>query len=626
MGSHTEHYRSTYPKLKPMSNGWDGLVNTFGNGVGSHNKPLVSRMAKEMLPGLWSFSSTFREFVSELSYSLNDALPVDLNAKGFTHTGVHATWDRLRTCPGYMMNPMSYTLMNNEGYRQSLKLKPGYTPVQRQIAENVWRIIWSQITTASVKITKKSAGGAPRNTSDHVWKHDFAMFVYEKENFEKILAAIQKRDWELLANEFEILFMMYIQKRDQVDTPGKARVVHSKEYALSNGKLGTEDNADKSVVIDGELWDDWSATRARVVHAGPWALNCMLSIVSSTTMKAMFHRFPEVFHINTAEQVTSVVNGNYIFCGDVTEYDRSMSQDALEVCFNTCGEFWDPRLADMARLLMYSAYYARPLDMAGTRGIYMGDPRKMGHTVIAGNRSGHAWTSLIAKVNKVIETLSVFEAMGLPVVGNELRYLEAKGAINLVNNGDDEIVYTPDEALMSKFETMRVNPDVGHYVVKREDGAVFSGMILRLDPDKPLHYIPTPRLHTVFEKIYCNERSIGGIMRPHWYIGVQERVNGADVHPAGSAAMEIHFRLYRDILQPKIGSLQNILTDAMESAKFSYASLSEKDRAVLDDPDKMYYKYTEDEIDPDVLAEVVQNIKFDSFEHIVKSSYKGYVH
>nr|WKV33398.1 MAG: RNA-dependent RNA polymerase [Riboviria sp.] len=343
-------------------------------------------------------------------------------------------------------------------------------------------------------------------------------------------------------------------------------------------------------------------------------------------MKSMFERYPKVFHINTPDQLVGVVNGNHIFCGDVTEYDRSMSKDALDVCFDSAAEFWDPRMVKMARLLMYASYYARPLELDGDRGTWFGNPALLGEQCIAGNRSGHAWTSLIAKGNKVIETLCVFHAMGLNVIGREETFLKAEGPINLINNGDDEVVYTPDESLMNTFEQFRQDKNVGHYLVKREDGAVFSGMMLRKDPDRPLHYIPTPRLHTAFERIYCNERSIGGVMRPRWYIGITERINARDAHPMGGIAWDIHNRLYRDLLEPRFGSIGNILLRAAEGDTVSYSELTAIEREVLESPDKVYYKFTDDQIRKEIMDEIVTKVPVAKFEHIITHHYSGSVH
>jgi hypothetical protein len=617
-------YIEKYGTLHTMA-GPNGLKYVFGNGVASHNKPLVTRAPKMVLPGVASFDPRCMNFLSKLSFTLNDKCPVQMNDDLFALNGIHASFDRLRTLAGYMMNPMSYTMLDNKDYRTSLGLRQGYTPRQKAIAQNVWRLIFSKYSPASVKITKKSTSGQRRNTSDHVWKHDFALYVYESDRFEAILQACDNGDWLKLADEFEIVFAMYIQKRDQVDTPGKPRQVFDLDYVLSGGKRGAEFDADKRVVVDGKEWSEFSATRARVVHAGPWAINCLLSIISSGTMLSLFHSYPSVFHVNTPEQIESVVNGNYVWAGDVKEYDRSMDVEAINVCHDMASEFWDPRFVNMSRMLYFSPYYARPLELTGTRGTWVGDPRNLEPQVMAGNRSGHAWTSLMAKGNKVIETLFVFDAMGLEVLNNEGLYLKGQGSIGIVNNGDDEIIYTKSVELMERFKQKRSDLTVGHYVVTREEGAVFSGNLLIPDNHAPLHYKATPRLHTGFEKIYVPERSIGGNFRPYWYIGVLERINNRSIHPLGEVAWEIHDKLFHDMLAPHFGTLHSMIVDAEQKAPFSYGALTPADREVLEDPSKLHYKFLDTEVSEGVFNEVTAKIPFEQFEHLVKRYYSGTV-
>lgn len=614
----------TYIKLPPFVKG-GSLSPAFGNGVGNHKKPLITRMGKEVLPAVYSSDSRTLNFLRALSEQLNENLPVDLDKDGFTKTGIHASFDKLRTVSGWMMNPMSYALKDNAAYRKELGLTSGYTDRQRQIATNVWDLIFKNWKPAAVKITKKSSSGPRRFTTDHEWKRDFALYVYESANFEKILKMVDSEDWLTLANEFELLWMTYIQKREQVDTPGKPRQVFDYDYVSSSGKTGYSGPADKKVVIEGRPWDDFSCTRVRLIHAGPWAINCMLSVISSGVMQAMFVNFPTVFHINTGEQIKELVDGHYIYASDVTEYDRSMSKDAISVPHDVCEKYWDPRWVKMSRKLFSSCYYARPLELGGQVGHWVGDPREWNDEFHMGNKSGHAWTSLIAKGNKVAETLFVFDAMGLNVLGNEETYLKGRGAINLVNNGDDELIYTKDAGLMSKFKELRSVREVGHYKVDKEDGVGFSGMLMRLDEHLPLVYHPTRRLHTSFEKIYCPERAIGGFMRPYWHIGVTERINMRSSHPRGDIAWGLHDKLYHEMMAPHFGTIINMLINAEQNAPVHFNSLTSEERDVLEDPDKVHYKFKDGIISDKVLNAIITKIQPEEFEHLVSIYYKGHV-
>jgi len=622
----SRQYYAKYGLMKQM-NGNSNLGLVFGNGTSTHSKPLVSREARELLTGVYSFDPRVMLFQRAFTQELDDKLPPSLDSDGVCLNGVHSGWDRMRCVAGYMSNPMSYTPLDNAFYRTELGLTPGYDSVEKTIANEFWDVIFSRYKLSHVKVPKKSTSGPRRNTSDATWKREFALFLFESSRMEAMLKCVGDSDWQTLANELEMVFMMYIQKRDQIDSVGKERIVFDLEFALSNGARGRSFPADKSVRIDGREWADFSATRARVIHAGPWVINCVLQIVSSGHMQSMFELYPSVFHTSTADQIKRLVDGNYFECGDVKEYDRSMSRDAIDVVHDSAERFWDPRIVKMSRLLYYSPYYSRPLELDGKLGTFVGDPRLMSEQVVCGNRSGHAWTSLVAKGNKCIDTLIVFYRMGLPVLGNVTTYLRSEGAINFINNGDDEIVYTADKDLLDRYKTVRYSGKAGHYHVDSEKGQGFSGLLIMREGSETLKYKPTPKVHTAFEKIYTPERSIGGHFRPYWPIGVLERVNNQDANPAGPAAWEIHNRLYRDMMAPHFGSFLSIVQNAMERVDLkTLDGLTAADRDVLENEDRIHYKYLESDISPDIYKRITSKIDGVLFAHIPKTYYGGRLH
>lgn len=617
-------YADKYPPVRRMQLG--SKRNLFGDGKGKHLTPLVTRAPKQVMPNLFSFDPQFLEFLRKLSYEINDKVPVDLSPDLFTRSGNFSTADSLRTVSGYMMNPMSYIARDNAEYRASLGLKPAYEPDERKIALNVWKILFSAYQPAPIKVNKRSNGGPPRNTHDAEWKKDYAEWILDVDNLIPMLDAYQAGDFLTIRNKYEVMPLMTVQKRDQVDTPGKVREVYDRKYAITNGREGGLHPADKKVVIEGREYEDFSATRARVVNAGPWCQNCVLSMVSTGTMKSMFTRFPKVFHVNTEDEIKSVIDGSYIYCGDVKEYDRSMSQDALDVVHEAMSEFWDERLVTFSKTLYHSAYYSRPLEMDGTKGVLVGNYEDyLNPQVRSGNRSGHAFTSLVAKGNKVVDSLIIMHHMGLNVIGNELAYLEGRGPINVVNNGDDEIVYTPESKLMGRFKTFRADPKFGHYLVSPEEGQAFSGQVLRVENFGDTVYHPSPRPLTPFQKMYCPERGIGGLFRPYWAIGFVERANARGGTPAGEAMWEIHDRLFHDMLAPKIGSFWGILATGIAESGLPFEALTRIDKEVLEDPDKIYYKYSPDEVSDEVINKITTNVPFSAFEDAVKTLYRGNV-
>lgn len=615
-------YASKYPPLPEMKAA-NGLSDAFANGSAMHNVPLVTRKSVTILPRMYSFDPRVLALQRETADELDRVLRVDVDERGFTRTGIHTTFQRLKTAAGYVMNPMSYTTVDNAEYRKELGLSPGYTPRQRAIAREVWDNVWREVKMTKVKVAKLSQGGGRRFTFDVQWKLAFCEWLLEPGNFETMLDAVDNDDWETLANRFETLYFTYYQKRLQVDSIGSKRTVFDLEYALSGGKRGKSFDADKRVIIDGVTYPDFSAMRARVVHAGPWAVNCFLQMCASPAMRALFVKFPETFHVNTKEQISSVVNGKHITCSDVKEYDRSMSWDAIDVAHESMREYFDPRIVKASLKLFTCPYYARPLSLDGRRGTWVGDPRKPGERVFAGNRSGHALTSLMAKVNKVIETLFLFDRI-YPVLGRTSAFLKGDMPMGMVNNGDDEVIWARSKIDLDAYLKLREDPANGHYLVEEEVGQGFSGLLLKKVGDT--EYDPVPRVHTTYEKMLCPERSIGGKHRAFWAIGAMARIDNVMSTDVGRESWSIFLSVYKRTMEYDFGSILDLIKEGLDQIPIDIHGLTLIDKAVLEDPDKLHYMYDDTDVSSSaVLDQVTSNVPVEQVEKFLNRYYTGHI-
>lgn len=616
-----EQYFSKYNKIRPIDN---ELKYAFGDGSNSHNNPLVTRKPVKTITGASSFDEPHLEYQRALVRELNKRFEPKFDERWFTTNGVHATFDRLLCPAGYFSNPMSYTMKDNAVYRESLGLSAGYSPRQREIAKEAWRLVFKELKLSKVKVPKMSTGGMRRFTKDVQWKLAYARWLFEPERFEAMLDAIGSDDWTYLANEFEMVFATYIQKRGQVDMPGKVREVFDLTYAETSGKKGRRFPTDKSVVIDRggskQAYPDFSALRARVVHAGPWVINCFLQTVSTCAIKSLFARYPDVFHVNTREEILRVIDGKEIWCSDVTEYDRSMSRDAIRVPHDVAEEFIDPRIVKASWRLFTSPYYSKPLDLDGKKGHWVGNPLITDDEVFAGNRSGHAWTSLVAKVNKVIDTLFIIDHM-VPVLGRVERFFLGDTHIGFINNGDDEVIWADTLEDLDEFISHRKDKAKGHYLVEAEMGMGFSGLLIKKIGER--EYDPVPKLHTPFEKMWVPERGIDTDHRKFWPIGFFARIDSLTKTDAGAEAWRVSMSLYRDIMGPHYGDLIEVLTTAQLKLGVQTEGWSDKDKAVLESPEKLSYLYDDDEISPAVVDKVTSNIPIEAVERLLSRYYTG---
>lgn len=624
-----EDYVKIYGKPEPLSNvnkdGGSPLSRIFMDGSAKHNSPLVERNPIMILPGMTSFDEDVLRFQVELCDELNKALPAKVDSDGFTPNGVHTGFDRILGVAGYMQNPMSAKTVDNTLLRETLGLRPGYNAREMEIAKLVWDIVWREAVPSKVKVPKKSAGGMRRMSHDVQWKLDYARWKTAPVRYEKFLNAVESGDVYYLANEMEIVYGTYIQKRLHLDDISKVRWANDWTYAKTGGREGGRSETDKKVVIDGVDYPRHSALRVRVIDAGPWTVNCDLQMVASSHMKSLFARFPKTFHINTSDEIKEIVDGKYVFCSDVSEYDQSMCKDAISVIFTTMRKYYREGVCASAERLYAAPYFARPLDMDGNQGLWMANPMNWKRKLNSGNRSGHAFTSLAAKVNKVIETLFIADRLYRVTPRNIEAFLKGDMPIAMINNGDDEVVYTQVASDLEHFKALRADLNMGSYVVTPELGQGFSGLLLvRPDPTK-CEYFPSAKLQTPFEKCYVPERSIGTALREFWPIGWFDRKDSLYQTDAGREAWDIHNSVYARRLEGRYGSLNGILERALQDLPILSNDLTPIEREVLADPDKLHHKYDDSDVREFVLNAVTSNIPEDYTAGWLKVNYSGHI-
>lgn len=595
--------------------------------------PVPSRRSLEMLPGVYSFDDTFLGFLRKLSHGLNDVLPVDLGRNKFVGpTGIHTGFDRLRTVTGYSSTPMSYTPVDNSRLLTELNLTSGFkTDRHRRIYDELYHLVFSNWKPTSVKAAKHSNFGFPMAFMfDAEYKMEFARNAYA--NINDICYKMGKRDFASLASDHGMVFLYNLNRRGQVDSPGKVRNVNDLEYAISGGARGRRFATDKKVVIDGKAYDDFSATRDRVVQGFPWAINCIMQAVMSGHMYGMFDMFPSTFH-HTSNQpiVDAVVATNDAYSSDVSQYDETMDREKISRMFDVMADYWPEPIVDMCRAACIAGYYARPLDVNGGRGVVIGDPMDPFHfPVHAGNRSGWAGTSFTAKTQKVAETLCVIDDLFGNVVGNVASYLRWEQDLVIANNGDDEVVTgnpTRDPVVTSaKVERYRAYRDTGkagYYVIEEEAGHAFSGELISIEHKKAL-----PRPQTALEKIFCNERAINTVFRTHWPIGVMTRLQSLQdetKHPSGPLINEILNRTWRDEMTSRYGSLSDLLIRGLDSMPSSADGYTAIDKEVRDDPNKLHHKYLDTDVSAHVLDDIVKKLDPSEFQWAFEM-YKGTIH
>lgn len=615
---------------------FDGLPWLFGDGVGSHRTSLIPRKSLEVFTKVYTFDPRFHNFMRHLVERLNYDLPAEVDDDLFAVNGIAQDFNKLLTVAGYGSSPASFVCNENADYAKSLGLPSDFrTPRHRAIFEKIWEVTFAEWSARPLKTPKHSTSGFPAFSYDPVWKREAGVAVLR--DIEKIMTLVHAGELEDAARLHGIVFLYNLGIRAQVDNPDKVRTAFDLMYASSGGKKGQGDiKCDKRVTLsDGSTVDGFCASRIRIVQGAPFLTGLPLQAIATGHLYSLFKRYPKMFHTTDIKaDAEAIPHGHDVLCTDISDYDRSMQAFMLDVMLEKARERWDERLITWCERLLYAPYYTRPLTPDGKRGVFVGAsdlsrsekekiPYLARRQVYGGNRSGHPWTSLIAKVMKVADDLCIIDDLMGDVIERFDDYMSGRMAFVIKNNGDDVLLHAPRD-LMARYKEYRFGGEQrGYFVASPELGQVYSGDMIMRAPSGG--YTSCPRLHTMFEKMLVPERGINTVFRSRWTIGILARLMN-ETHPMHHVAIEAFASSWRDHMQRNFGDFHQMLTDAHALVDIDVNALTPIDKEVLDDPKKLYYKYVEEDVSPHVLEIVLgTNITYEEYKHIPERYYNGEV-
>lgn len=600
-------------------------TSAFPNARAMERTPVADVRFREILPDMFSNHRPVLEFQRAFSNEIDRQVQPDIDERdGSSRNGLHSSFASIRTVSGYPQLPVSALPRSNSALLQRLGIAERMTDWQVEIARAVWKRVWSHLKPTSIKIPKLSAAGPPRGVSDEIYKLHYALSLIGRPSaVTGYLRAFSTGDVMSLYRDYEVSFVMGTNVRWQVDVPGSPR-----DY-WSSWDVLREASPDKhpittTVSINGVEYPDFAAMRTRLINAGPWTVNVILQPFATGCMAAMFDNYTATWHMDE-DDIDEFLEGKLTFFGDVSSYDHSFTEEKIDLTISSGKEYISEEIMDVAAALYYAPYVSRPLHPEDKGELLvvgdMYDPRVK--QVIAGNRSGHAFTSLVAKVWKVIDTLCKFRLMGYDVMSLMDDILRGNMHFGVINNGDDEIVWFESDRDYRMFVSIIDNPPPGTkmFHVKAEIGKVFSGKVYQQIRERS--YKAVERITTPFQKILSPERSIGGKFRPNWPLGIIDRYNRRDSHPILEEAWRVFDSMYSRYLEPHYGSFLGILDRAHRAIQLNASDYSWKELQVLDDPDKLHYRFTDDEIREEVQSLAFRKLRPELFMSLFDHHYTG---
>lgn len=602
-------YAGHYGVLPSVSADMASIEKGLFCGNGKIDVPIHKGANVRLYPGWNSWSQENVSFIRGFVTDLNANLVEKLDPEGFSLNGIVGNFDRLKTIAGMFGDRAPLPLKDNRLLRASLGLRNEFTQDEADIALEFWDIVWSELRVSKVNVPKMSSGGMRRFTSDVQWKLDFAEYLLESPGvLERYLGMLASNDFEGLCNEFEVVFAAIMQRRGQSDPPEKQRKAADMQYALSGGSSGGRHVIDKTVTIDGSIVEDFSPMRIRLVQAMSWSLTMLYQVACTCALYSLFERFPRTFHVNTEEEIEKVLEGWLVYPSDVTEFDSTQPKECLfDWRLTPMLKYFDERYVKGLGLIASASFFARPCEPGMEKGVWMSNPLSGADEdkFRAGNRSGDPSTAVTNKGSKVIDSLIVFHKIGFKVKGNIRSILQHKEACAIVNNGDDNMDLFLHQDDYDRFVPAREDPSVGLFLCERELGCGFSGKLISHLGNRK--YKCLNKTITPFEKILVNERSIDSNFRINWPIGISTRVAFLSTFEEGKFAYELFQHHYRRVF-PHMGDFASVLNSAYGRIGGLLTSYTSIETEVRDNPEKLFYKYTPDQVRKEVLEEVTSQV------------------
>lgn len=607
--------------------------------------PLITRNARRILINTMSFEQKMLDFQDLFYTRLEKELPPSQDKLLMSKNGIYDTWSKGMAVSGFMASPIGYAPRSNLILRRNNKLSETVSPRFLAIVRALSELCFSQYIESDINVTPGSSTGFVGFRHEADFKIQYVKDLFKPSRIKLFLdLAYQNKDVEL-ANEFETAFAYTAGRRDAIDSPSKERTVYGLKFALDPENNQDDKRTTDKAFVDpatGRASPKHCAMRERLINAGPWGINSFLAVISSGTMKSMFYRYPDVWHVNTAAHIESLVNGHHIFCADASEFDMTHPEAGLDEYHRGMATWWGGQVSHVSEKLLYAPYYARPMSIdphcLEGKPAWVGEPLSADRQVVCGNRSGHAMTSLINKIMMVAAYLYAIELAGFEVLTKLDYWLSGQGPIKFINNGDDTIIYSKDLALLNTVSGFLCDKETAVYNISREKGAVFNGMPAVFEDEANLIYRFRANAQNSIFRIITPERPIyqpssqaelaadvakgRKIFRKYWYLGLEHKINTSYLDPVAEHVMVTFVQLWTSTMRDKM-TIPEMLAYARRLVPEIRCDLTEIDRMVLDDPEKLHHRVSRDDVSDAVLKEVSSKVPCEVFFPWVKATFTG---
>lgn len=529
------------------------------------------------------------------------------------HTGLSGDFYALLNVGGRPMMQSNYPPTSNAKLRESLGLSADFVSARhRKIAEALFDAMFPRGAWEPTELpfSRLSSTCNPFFYKGVDRKLELANHVFS--NVETIVRMYSAGKLQELYRDLKWIMAYYLVARLQPDsvkfqdgvfTP-KAREVNDLEYAISGGRRGKRFDADKSLVINGALLEDHFRVRRRTAYGMAFMANIIWQAVIQPYRRYYGDTLGATFkHRGLADINRKIANFQEVVGTDVKQFDQSAPDFLIDFFVGRM-----PVRDDLKVLLrdMFSAPYYAPCQNVGEEGagIWVGNPLDKGDfTLKMGLPSGISPNSVFGNYCNCFTYLCAADDHGGMVLERGVLeiLLHSDPELALLTMSDDNLTCTSGRGVEVTSAWLR----------KLENGELISPY-LKHELERPTSYLGgllitdqrqvkkvVPNLKSFVVNWFVPERSVGSAMREAWFVGWLERARYYAEAPRFSHVKEILDREIRNQLgfDPDVMALSY-----KERYRAPFYAATTVDVEVLINPDTLNYKYSREDLSPELQA------------------------
>lgn len=567
---------------------------------------------------IWSNDPRVANYKVWVTGQCEDKCPVTLDSAGYaSRNGVIDNFHACQTDNEIWPRTIP-PLPDNSAARAELKLASRWlTPRHKAIFTKLAELMTRTWIPGNIRIARYSSSGPPHMTINAEEKKK--NFLPVLANIERVLTLIGKHDLVALFREFAFLIAFRTGARRQADkwelVDGKwrvkARLVPDLLYALSNGKKGAIHPADNVCQRDMRL----ALSRVRAFYGMTNIVNLTIAVFFEGLNNGLFHNYAATFKQHGPPDIEEKLNRwPHHVSVDVSNHDFLVPRFIADVLFDRLREILDPRVVELI-ILAWQA----PIFTPWPNVTEPPHPFWIGHPLLIdtfrnwfGLPSGHILVAFFGKFGNMGVYLCKLDDMGIDALENMEAILQwADDDVAFLDQGDDAV-----GCFMSKLDASRFREGLGvqqYYKTGVEPNSYLGNTVFKDKPeDREVHVRPSAVSLVVNPLV--RERNLDSRFSPFWARGYEARQAVYRPIPAYSDLYEITTKGFRDIF----GFELETAIKAHSNYKKVLPNLTWADRLLLDDPEKIHYRFQPGDLSPAIEELFSSHLEPAEFEKAVK--------